>query len=240
MYEILEFGEVKRKADVRRAKDMEEVIIDKEWLKRNRETELYYMYRDLWKKGDKETIERNNLRYDITIIPDEKMGEEYVKTKGHYHPEASEGVTYPELYAVLEGKAHYILQKVVKGKLEDVVLIRAETGEKALIPPGYGHITINTGDKPLKMANWVDSTFDSIYGDMLNLEGGAYYELTTGEFIENENYESVPELREAEPTVISDLGIEKDKDMYSLIDNPENLKFLSEPQSYKSVFEDII
>ncbi len=180
MGKSLEFGDVVREPDIRHAKDMGEVILDKDWLEENEEAELYYMYRDLWCKGDKENIHSENLRYDITVIPSRKMGREHVKTKGHYHPEAAQGVSYSEIYEVLEGEAHYILQKKSSQKIEDVVLIEAEAGEKALIPPGYGHITINPSDEDLKMANWVDSTFDSIYEDILELGGGAYFELSDG------------------------------------------------------------
>jgi len=237
MVRELEFGEVTREGDVRLAKDMEEVIIDKDWLDGNEDTGLYYMFRDLWKEGDKKTIREEKLRYDITIIPPRKMGKEFVKTKGHYHPDVVSGVSYPEIYEVLSGEAHYILQKKSSDGIEDVALMKAEEGDKALIPPNYGHITINPGDTDLKMANWVDRTFDSIYEDILELEGGAYYELTSGEWVKNENYENVPEMREVESTVIPDLGIVKEKNMYDLIkENPENLDFLKRPQEFESLF----
>ncbi len=238
MVRELEFGDVTRKADVRLAKDMKEVIIDKDWLEGNEDTGLYYMYRDLWKEGDKETIKEENLRYDITVIPPRDLGKEFVKTKGHYHPNVVSGVSYPEIYEVLDGEAHYLLKKKSSDGVEDVVLMKAEEGDKALIPPNYGHITINPGDSELKMANWVDRTFDSIYQDILELEGGAYYELKTGEWVKNENYDNVPEMREVESTVIPELGIEKGKNMYSLIrENPENLDFLKRPQEFESLFQ---
>lgn len=236
----LEFGEVVREPEIRHARDMEEVIIDKEWLNENEDAELYFMYRGLWHAGDEEKIRENKLRYDITIIPSREMGKEYVKTKGHYHPEAAPGISYPEIYEVLEGEAHYLLQKKNKGKLEDVILIKGKPGEKALIPPSYGHITINPSDEDLKMANWVDRSFDSIYEDILELKGGAYYELVGGQFIENPNYERVPELMQAEPTEIPNLGIESGTDMYELIEKPENLEFLTKPQEHEAVFEDVL
>lgn len=236
----LEFGEVAREPDVRYAEDMGKVILDKEWLEENKDAELYYMYRDLWRAGDEEVIKRNGLRYDLTIIPSRKMGKEYVKTKGHYHPEAVPGVSYPEIYEVLEGKAHYLLQKKTRGKVKDVVLIEASAGDKALIPPGYGHITINPSDEDLKMANWVDRSFDSIYEDILELEGGAYYELVGGQFVKNSSYKRVPELRQAEPAEIPKLGIESGKEMYGLVEEPEKLEFLIEPQEHEAVFENIL
>jgi glucose-6-phosphate isomerase, archaeal len=48
---------------------------------------------------------------------------------------------------VLEGKAHFLLQKKT---LADLVLVLATTGDIVLISPGYGHVTINpaTGRNP--------------------------------------------------------------------------------------------
>jgi oxalate decarboxylase/phosphoglucose isomerase-like protein (cupin superfamily) len=62
---------------------------------------------------DKETISRHQLRYDITIIPPLKMGLEFVKKYEHYHPRVNPKLryTYPEMYEVLEGDAHYLLQR---------------------------------------------------------------------------------------------------------------------------------
>lgn len=236
----LEFGAVLREPDIRLAEDMSKVIIDKDWLEENENAELYYMYRDLWKNDDRHKILSAGLRYDITVIPPRDMGREFVKTKGHYHPEAYSGLSYPEIYEVLEGEAHYLLQKKSSEGLEDAVLIKAKEGEKALIPPNYGHITINPSKEVLKMANWVNRSFDSIYKDILERKGGAYYELTSGEFIKNNNYKEIPELREADPTEIPELGIETGKDMYGLIENLEKLDFLSRPYENKSVFEGIL
>lgn len=240
MEKSLKFGDVIREPDIRRAGDMAEVILDKDWLKENEEVELYYMYRNLWREGDEERIRSEGLRFDITVIPPREMGREYVKTKGHYHSEAAPGVSYPEIYEVQQGRAHYLLQKKSDRGVEDVVLIEAKAGEKALIPPNYGHITINPSGEPLKMANWVDRGFDSIYKDILELRGGAYLELVGGEFVENRNYERVPELRRVGPTEIPEIGIESGKEMYSLIQEPENLSFLGNPRAYESIFEQVL
>ncbi|KXA91913.1 glucose-6-phosphate isomerase [candidate division MSBL1 archaeon SCGC-AAA259D18] len=237
----LEFGEVTREPDIRLAKDMKEVIQDIDWLEENKDAELYYMYRDLWHEEDEEKILSEGLRYDITVIPPLKMGCEYVKTKGHYHPEAAPGITYPEIYEVLEGEAHYLLQKrSSQAEVEDVVLIQAEAGNKALIPPNYGHITINPSEETLKMANWVDRNFDSIYKDILELGGGAYFEMVGGGLVKNENYEQIAELRYAPPTNAPEIGIKSGMDMYDLIQESENLKFLSNPQDYQSIFEKVL
>ncbi|KXA95392.1 hypothetical protein AKJ65_01915 [candidate division MSBL1 archaeon SCGC-AAA259E19] len=242
MSKELKFGAVTREPDIRLAGDMKEVIQDKEWLEENEDTELYYMYRGLWREGDEKKIKSAGLRYDITVIPPLKMGCEYVKTKGHYHPEAAPGVTYPEIYEVLEGEAHYLLQKLSsqETKVEDVVLIQAEAGDKALIPPNYGHVTINPSEETLKMANWVDRSFESTYKSIVELGGGAYFEKVGGGLVKNENYEKVPEIRYLPTTNLPELGIISGENMYDLIQEPEKLDFLNNPQNHQSVFEKVL
>lgn len=234
----LRFGDVEREASVRRAADMADVIFDKDWFEKNKDAELYYMFRDLWRKEDRETILRNRLRYDVTIIPPRKMGIEFVKTQGHYHPECCSGITYPEIYEVQEGKAHFLLQKKEKGRIVDVVLIEAEAGDKVIIPPNYGHVTINPTEEPLKMANWVSREFTSLYQEFNFMGGAAYFELVDGRFIRNPRYGEVPELRFAKPFEILELGIVKGEEMYELIKKPENLAFLNHPERFQHIFKE--
>ena len=238
MEKILDFGGKRIRPDIRRLYDMKEVIYDKEFLENAENIELYYMYRGVFlDETDKKTMEKNNLRYDITIIPPMKIGKEFVKTAGHYHPFIpGTNVTYPEVYEVLEGEAHYLLQKKENDKITDVVLVSAGKNEKVIIPPGYGHVTINPSKNVLKMANWVASGFLSRYEHIKKMQGAGYFETTTG-FIKNENYEYLPELRFLKPKEYKNVGLTKDKDMYYIIrDNPELLGFLTKPQDYEDLF----
>ncbi|MBU4190179.1 MAG: glucose-6-phosphate isomerase [Candidatus Thermoplasmatota archaeon] len=238
MEKILDFGGKRIRPDIRRLYDMKEVIYDKEFLENAENIELYYMYRGVFlDETDKKTMEENNLRYDITIIPPMKIGKEFVKTAGHYHPFIpGTNVTYPEVYEVLEGEAHYLLQKKENDKITDVVLVSAGKNEKVIIPPGYGHVTINPSKNVLKMANWVASNFSSVYEPIKKMHGAGYFETTTG-FIKNENYEYLPELRFLKQKEYKNVGLTKDKDMYYIIrDNPELLGFLTKPQEYETLF----
>ncbi|MDO5845858.1 MAG: glucose-6-phosphate isomerase family protein, partial [Methanocorpusculum sp.] len=125
---------------------------------------LYYMYRDLYKThGDHLWLQRHHLRYDITRIPAGIINGEYTKSKGHYHPRNAAGVAYPEVYEVLSGYAYYLLQK---RDHTDVILVPAHAGDVVLIPPGYGHVTINPGKDELVMANLVSTDFASEYGEI--------------------------------------------------------------------------
>lgn len=239
MEKVLEFGSSRVKPDVRRLSDMREVIYDIEWLKGAPDMELYYMYRDLAvSKGDRSIILDHHLRYDITVIPPNRLGAEYVKTAGHYHPFV-EGTsyTYPEVYEVLSGTAHYLLQKCEGGRITDVVMIEAKEGDKAIIPPGYGHVTINPSNKELKMANWVSRDFSSIYEPYKKCGGAAYFELVDGRLIRNGRCDHIPDIRLLKPTNIAKLGLSKGKEMYGLVRDIEKLAYLNRPQDYGWLWE---
>ena len=176
--------------EIRTAEDMAPVLADPSC----RETgPLYFMYRDLaLTPEDRGWLEENRLRYDITVMISRELCGELAKTKGHYHPPSPAGIRYPEIYEVLEGTAHYLLQK---RDLSDIVMVHAKQGDLVVVPPGYGHVTINPGRSELVMANLVSSAFSSEYGDYERLRGGAYYELSGGRVVRNPTYPEIPLLR---------------------------------------------
>ena len=237
----LTFGDVDRIADIRMLHDMDDVIYDRLWLDTTDNFELYYMYRNLYKNKDEfDVINSHNLRYDITIIPPNMLGREYIKTAGHYHPKVpGTDMSYTEVYQVLEGDATYLLQKMDEGKVIDVVVINAHAGDNVIIPPDYGHITINASDKTLKMANWVCNDFSSIYEPIKEMAGGTYYLVGSG-YIPNPKYGDVPPIRYLKPTNYSEFGFVKGEDMYGLVDDTDKLKFLTSPQDFTHLFEKIL
>ena len=237
----LEFGGRSKEPDIRWLFDMKEVLYDKGWLAKTDNIELYYMYRDLYlSNADKDKLIDQYLRYDITVIPPRMLGVEYVKTAGHYHPIPPGGtVSYPELYEVLEGEAIYLLQKQ---NMSDVVAVYASAGDKVLVPPNYGHITINRSNKILKMANLVARNFSSIYDPIKERGGGAYFYTTQG-YIKNERCPEAAELRRIEAPDINQLkklGISKGKEIYPLIKEPGMLDYLVHPGEHLELFEGLI
>lgn len=191
---------------------------------------LYFMYRNLARsEKDRKWLTEKRLRYDITVIPPRSICGELVKTKGHYHPKNSAGAGYPEIYEVLEGYAHYLLQKK---DLADIVLIEAGRGDLVLIPPLYGHVTINPGNEDLVMANIVSDEFRSIYGPYEKMQGAAYYETEPDIFEKNTRYHDIPGIRKmpAKETV-KNLRIRGP--LYDLVEKRwDGLSFLNEPQDY--------
>jgi len=198
----------------------------------------YYMYRNVHKKKDEKVLQENALRFDLTVILPATLGDEFIKTSGHYHPEKpGTGLEYPELYYVISGQATYLMQRHEKdGSISDVILSRVKPGQAVMIPLGYGHVTINELDKPLVMANWVEASFKSEYGDYETKRGAAYYLKTDGSIVRNPNYQDVASLREmeADPQCLSGLA---EKAIYNYIDSPRALKPVAKPEDYPGEFE---
>jgi glucose-6-phosphate isomerase len=194
------------------------------------------MYRDLAKSdADWRWLHAHRLRYDLTLIPPREICGEWVKTKGHYHPDNAAGMGYPEIYEVLEGRAHYLLQSRL---LDDVVMIAAEAGDLVIMPPGYGHITINpTRDQTLVMANIVSTAFESEYQEYESLHGAAYFELATGELQKNRHYPAMPPARHIRPkSGRGDRRIVRGP-LYNLIGNEDALAFLNHPEAYTEILK---
>jgi len=172
--------------EIRHLNDMKEVLCDQKWVKNAPNFELYYMYRGVKKK--------NGLRYDMTVIPPLMLGREFVKTKGHRH-----AGTDGEIYIVLKGQALYLLQKYIDDKIADVYAVRAKKGEVVVIPPYYGHITINPSKKEtLKEANWVSETCKNLYDSFVEKQGACYWFTERG-WIKNAKYDKIPKLRFEKP-----------------------------------------
>jgi glucose-6-phosphate isomerase len=170
------------------------------------------------------------------------MGLEFVKTYGHYHPRVNPKLsyTYPEIYEVLDGEAHYMLQRAKNEEsVDEVILVKATRGDKVIVPPNYGHVTINPSERTLKMANWVCRSFDSVYEPYAKLRGGAYYELINGRLLHNQAYHHVPEIRVTYPVEVSDQGLIRRKPMYELIEEPYLLEFLTAPERHTGLFQEL-
>jgi len=174
-----------KKSEIRFLYDLKEVLFDQKWLKKAADFPVYYMYRSVKKKND--------LRYDITVIPSKMLGKEFVKTKGHKHSN-----NYGELYIVLKGKALYLIQKYKNRQIKDVYIVKAKKGSAVIVPPGYGHITINPSKKELIEANWIDEKCKNIYDLFIKKQGACYYYTKSG-WVKNKNYEKIPKLRIEKP-----------------------------------------
>ena len=115
---------------------------------------------------------------NITVWEPGKVGNEYIKTYGHYHVGDLD-----ETYHVLFGEGIALLQKLtcdVSGKsvpdcVEEFRAIRVHAGDQIYMPPNYGHLLVNIGDTYLVTSDDSPVHFDD--SDSSSWPGHADYEL---------------------------------------------------------------
>lgn len=234
----LEFDEDNRKlfADgvevpfsVRKVSEMKDVLFNKEFITpKNKNDILYRMYRGAGVDKNATVFSAHNIRYDVTVIENYDLGGEFTKTLGHYHPVVKDGLAYPELYEVISGEVVYLLQKRNEDNSYDLQLVHAKAGDKVIMPPNYGHFSINIGEGLLIEANLVNSTFKSNYKPVQEMGGGAVFLLKNGNVILNKEYkETTLKHMEAEKIPFLDYT----KSIYDeYIAHPEHFIFLNKPE----------
>lgn len=185
---------------------------------------VYRVWRNAHLASDNEKIKNDNLRYDLTLMPAGTIDGEFVKTAGHYHK------PYPEIYEVLMGRAHSLAQSESM-----IYLIEAGPGEKFIIPPEFGHNTINVFNEPLLLANWVSEKAGYDYSSYKNKRGASYYFFKKNDLVDivkNPNYKSAPEVKKIGTREYSEFGIPKNQSLYSLVNEIEKLRFLNYPEEF--------
>lgn len=173
------------KKQIRYLREMEEVVFDKNFAREFPDLKLYYVYRGVKKE--------NGIRYDITVIPPQILGKEFVRTKGNRNSN-----NFPELYTVLTEEAIFLMQKAKGEIVEDALAIPAKKGDYIIVPPKYAVITINPSKKTLKLGNWVSEKNKNIYEELEKMKGACYFYTKSG-WIKNENYKKIPKLRFEKP-----------------------------------------
>lgn len=156
----------------------------------------YYMIRG----GDKKT--------NITVWESGQIGNEYIKTYGHYHVGEID-----ETYTVLQGTGIVVMQKrktdsvgaPIDDEIESFEAQRVKAGDRIFIPSGTGHLAINTGstwfvtsdDSPVNFEEKdpVSLPGHADYAPFKKLRGAAYYIIEKDgkpSLEKNTNYKEVP------------------------------------------------
>lgn len=229
----------------RSAHEMREYIRDPE-AAAERET-IYSVWRGVARTEDAERIRAEHLRYDITVIPPGRFAgdrREFFRTAGHYHPQKSgTAVAYLEVYEVLSGRAYWLIQQPRTENsaiIEEIYAIEAGPGAKAIMLPGFGHISVNAFSEPLVMANWIGDAFAYDYEPYRRFRGAGYWVLEgessdSIEFEANPNYERVPELKKIAPREMPELGLVRSRPLYALARDLEKLRFLNSPEEFTAL-----
>lgn len=196
--------------------------------------------------GDTPEIVEAGLKLDITVIHPTPhfgitpSGIELPKTTGHYHLPLLDGTQTPDFYQIVYGQGVIMLQR------EDVpdigaFVVRPELMQHVLIPPWMGHLTVNTGKKPLVFVNICVREPHLNYGPYLDRHGGAYYLVSQDgreTFIPNQAYKKNTPMQELVPNGVPGLESLNGMPFYPILrDRLPELKFLKHPSKQLYVFE---
>lgn len=157
----------------------------------------YYMIRG----GDK--------KKNVTVWETGKVGEEYIKTYGHYHIGKLN-----ETYWFLQGEGIALLQlrkmdkngQPIDEEIEAFYAISVKVGDSIFIPSGMGHLVVNTSKTWLVTVDDSPVNFEEVdpvslpghadYEVVKKMRGFAYYiveENGKPKAVLNPNYKSAPE-----------------------------------------------
>lgn len=215
------------------------------------EEPFYDVYRGIAFPEDRELLKKYDYRYDITVIMRGQINGECKKTSGHYHGWAPGRTnTYAEVYEVIKGTALYILQKSTNFDandpadlvVEDAILVTVPEGRTLLVPPTYGHCSVNIGEGPLVFSNLAYVPCPLHYDPVKYYHGMGWYAYRRPDGISlkvNSRYPRLPKERYAAVKEKPELGISWGTPVYeSFRKHPEAFAFLGDPDAYADMILD--
>ena len=114
---------------------------------------------------------------NVTVMEVGTVGGEYIKTYGHYHIGDLD-----ETYWFVYGEGVVLQQKLVEengepqpDRVAEFKATKVKAGDSAYMPPGYGHLILNTGKTYMVMID--DSPVDFGDKDPVSMPGHADYEM---------------------------------------------------------------
>lgn len=131
---------------------------------------IYYVYRHV---HDTEMIRRLNIKFDITAILPNRVGDELPRTRGHYHTHPPHRrMPYFDIYQVMVGSVVVQVHRTPE-LLDAVYLIYAEAGDILCMPPDMCHVVYNPTGTAVALSNWCTLEPHLDYATMKSTRGPA-------------------------------------------------------------------
>ncbi len=204
---------------------------------KQKNTILYRIYRNACKNADCSAFSRRNLRYDLTVLPAKTLADAHpTRTIGHLHRHGPhQHLPYPELYEVIEGTALFIMENKTHTAVRCAYL---SAGEKIIIPPGDGHITVNASQtQPLVVANIFTATPDvadySFFKDRRGPSWEPRWKSGAITMIQNPRARSGVRCQWVTPKIPSRIIPPNEKIYAAFLKHPTAFDFLRNPEHYK-------
>lgn len=152
---------------------------------------------------------RGSNNQNVTVWEPGKVGDEYIKTYGHYHiGEIS------ETYRILSGEGIAVVQKraerhdgtPIDEEIEGIYIVHVKAGDSLYMPSGWGHLVANITDGFLVTIDDSPVSFNKVdpvslpghasYEEVRRMQGFCYYVVERGgkpALVKNEKYKKIPE-----------------------------------------------
>jgi glucose-6-phosphate isomerase len=120
--------------------------------------------------------------------------------------------------------------------IEELKAVYVEAGQAIIIPPFYGHCSINAGNTHLIFSNIAVVSCPLFYEPIKQKHGLGYYLVDRDgkqELARNGNYRKIPEIAPVSPKQNPSMGIEFGKSVYQeFVKSPKKFDFLLKPAPY--------
>jgi len=201
----------------------------------------YDFYKAIVEDDVRQKFSLRNMRYDSTVIMKGFGGNEFKKTSGHFHCLVpGKKVSYPEYYQVVRGTALFVMQKVddenaARMKVNDLMLAEVKAGEAIVVPPGYGHCTVNISDETMVFINLISCGSQNNYGGVKSHVGMSVYIMRSDDgpyrIVKNSHYDFSCEPKIVTPIDSDSLGIHLNVPVYTeYLKDPSIFDYLSDPE----------
>jgi glucose-6-phosphate isomerase len=202
----------------------------------------YWMYNGIAFPEHQAAFAQLGIQYELTLIYNARLGDEYSKTLGHIHTFPQGGAyNYPEVCEIVYGEALFICQTL---DLEDksasfCYTVHARAGDKVIFSPNMHHLTINPLDDVLLFSDLISLEVRGNYDGLSAMQGGAYLYGDDG-WRKNPAYRAVAPLLHWDAPEYPDMGLTRAVPLYELIWRaPEKLEWLNKPDAFGTYFPDL-
>jgi glucose-6-phosphate isomerase len=202
---------------------------------------LYTIYMDIFRKEDKDALHAQSLLYGAVVYNHGTLGQERLRSQGHIHSEKpGTGLRYSEVYEFWTGHGLIYLQKECAPNVTRAFLIPMGPGDKLVIPFGWVHLVVTLGDEAVSFGAWCARENKLEYEKLRTLGGPAYFVQADGSLRKNPHYQTVAELQYATVTDFPDLGIPRNRPIYtSWLERPDLYSFLASPELVGDIWAEI-
>ncbi|PSR29015.1 MAG: hypothetical protein C7B47_03435 [Sulfobacillus thermosulfidooxidans] len=189
---------------------------------------VYHVYEGVHLKSEQAKFRRLGFGVDVTMLWPGCLTREWSKTAGHIHTGIHRSDLFGEMVEVVHGEALFLLQAASHDRISEILLISATKGDWVVIPPGYSHVTMNTGPDVLALTFVHAQDIYLDYEDLARHRGAGLWIGPEGYRL-NPSYAEIGVIRElrARDLIKNPVGLP----LYQLIgQQPDKFRFLIDPQ----------